>query len=63
MLMKHVQYIVPIVVVIIAVETVASAVLACQTVHVQRSCGPRILTNQGHMMAEGLSASQSPKIT
>lgn len=61
MVMKLVQFIVPIVVIVAA--TVVALVLACPTVRVQISCGPWILTNQRHMMAQGPCATQSSKTT
>jgi len=54
MVMKLVQFILLIVV-------VAIVVLACQMVHIQTSCGPWVLTNQKHMLAQGPSAAQSSK--
>lgn len=47
--MKHIQFIVTIVAVVATVH-------ACQTI-----CGPWILTNKIHLMAQGLGIAQSPK--
>lgn len=61
MVMKHVQWIVPIVEVVVA--TVAIVVQACQIVCVQTIREPWILTNHRHMMARGPGVSQLPQIT